>query len=248
MNSFKDTAYRILKEENKPLHSKKITSIALRKGLLKTTGKTPEATMNAQLVVDVNSKGELSRFKKTGPSIFALNDKKIEIDEESKSDRILEELEVEEEKEIAGGYIGKAGEHIVLSELLFRGYNAALMSVDVGIDIVATKNNEIFNIQVKTRNVSKKHNAFYFNLRIVSFERHSAGRTFYIFVLRKNGKLDYLILPLHEIEKSIEEEFIHIVGKGKLYRITVKKRDGKVYLGRRENDVSYYLNRWDIIK
>lgn len=247
MNSFKDIAYQILKEAAKPLHSKEITRIALERGF-KTEGKTPWKTMDAELVVDINSKGELSNFKKVGPSIFALNDKKVEIEEESRPDRIVEELELEEQKEIEGGYVGKAGEHAVLSELLFRGYNASLMSVDVGVDLVATKNNEIFNIQVKTRNISKKYDAFHFNLRIASFERHNAGRTFYIFLLRENGKLDYLILPLHQVEKSIEEEFIHVVGKGKLYRITIKKRDGKVYLGRRENDVSYYVNRWDIIK
>ena len=248
MNSYKEIAYQILKEAGKPLHSKEITKIALERGLLKTAGKTPMATMNAQLVVDINSKGELSDFKKSGPSIFALNDKKVEIGEDSKPDRIIEELELEEEKEVEGGYIGKAGEHAVLSELLFLGYNAALMSVDVGVDIVATKNNEIYNIQVKTRNISKRHDAFHFNLRIVSFERHNAGRTFYVFVLRESGKLDYLVLPLHQVEKSIEEEFIHVVGKGKLYRITIKRRDDKVYLGRKENDVSYYLNRWDVIK
>lgn len=248
MNSFKEIAYQILNEAGKPLHSKEITKIALARGLLRTAGKTPEATMNAQLVVDINSKGELSQFKKTGPSLFAVNDKKIEIEEDSKSDRVIEELEIEEEKEIEGGYIGKAGEHAVLSELLFRGYNAALMSVDVGVDIMASKSNETFNIQVKTRNISKQHSAFHFNLRIVSFERHNAGRTFYIFILRENGKLDYLILPLHEIEKSIEAEFIHVVGNGKLYRITIKKRDSKIYLGRKENDVTYYLNRWEVIK
>ena len=152
-----------MKEAGKPLHSKEITKIALERGLLKTAGKTPMATMNAQLVVDINSKGELSDFKKSGPSIFALNDKKVEIGEDSKPDRIIEELELEEEKEVEGGYIGKAGEHAVLSELLFLGYNAALMSVDVGVDIVATKNNEIYNIQVKTRNISKRHDAFHFN-------------------------------------------------------------------------------------
>jgi len=247
MNSFKDIAHQILKEVGKPLHSKEITRIALERGF-ETKGKTPWKTMDAELVVDINSKGELSNFKKVGPSTFALNDKKVEIEEESRPDRIVEELELEEQKEIEGGYIGKAGEHAVLSELLFRGYNAALMSVDVGVDIVATKDNETFNIQIKTRNISKKHDAFHFNLRIASFERHNAGRTFYVFILRENSKLDYLILPLHQVEKSIDEEFIHVVGKGKLYRITIKKRDGKVYLGRQENDVSYYLNHWDIIK
>lgn len=51
MNSFKDIAYKILKETRAPLHSKEITKIALEKGWLITAGKTLEATMNAQLVV-----------------------------------------------------------------------------------------------------------------------------------------------------------------------------------------------------
>ena len=92
MTTFKDIGYQILKEAGKPLHYKEITKIALERGWLKTAGKTPEATMNAQLVVDINSKGALSNFKKVGPSIFAINDKKVEIGEESKSDRIVEEL------------------------------------------------------------------------------------------------------------------------------------------------------------
>lgn len=73
MNSFKDIAYQILKEIGKPLHSKEITRIALERDWLKTAGKTPEATMNAQLIVDINSKREGSRFIKTGPSTFDLN-------------------------------------------------------------------------------------------------------------------------------------------------------------------------------
>jgi len=99
MNSFKDIAYQILKEAAKPLHSKEITRIALERGF-KTEGKTPWKTMDAELVVDINSKGELSNFKKVGPSIFALNDKKVEIEEESRPDRIVEELELEEQKEM----------------------------------------------------------------------------------------------------------------------------------------------------
>jgi hypothetical protein len=73
MNSFKDIAYQILKEADKPLHSKEITKVALDRGWLKTAGKTLEATMNAQLVVDINSKKDKSRFVKTAPSTFGLN-------------------------------------------------------------------------------------------------------------------------------------------------------------------------------
>lgn len=73
MNSFKDIAYQILKETGKPLHSKEITRVALQRGWLKTAGKTPEATMNAQLIVDINTKKKKSRFIKTAPSTFGLN-------------------------------------------------------------------------------------------------------------------------------------------------------------------------------
>jgi len=34
--------------------------------------------------------------------------------------------------EISSGHVGIAGEHAVASELLFRGYNTSLMSVDIG--------------------------------------------------------------------------------------------------------------------
>ncbi|MFA6432807.1 MAG: winged helix-turn-helix domain-containing protein [Candidatus Paceibacterota bacterium] len=248
MALFLDTAERILRESGKHLHCKDITNIAIEKGYLVSSGKTPYQTMAARISDDIKIKGELSVFKKFGPNIFGINDKKVELGEESRIDQILEELSVEEQKEVEGGYVGKAGEHAVLSELLFRGYNAALMSVDTGIDILAIKNEGQFGIQVKTRNISKTGNTFDFNLRVASFERHNRGGVFYIFLLRETPKIEYLILPFHVIERSIDEEFIHEVGKGKLYRITIRKKGSKVYLGRKENDVTYFLNRWDSIK
>ena len=54
MNSFKDIAYDILKEAGTSLHSKEITKIALKHEWLKTAGKTPDATMHAQLIADIN--------------------------------------------------------------------------------------------------------------------------------------------------------------------------------------------------
>ena len=246
--TFKEAAKLILRDLKRPLTAKQLEAEIRKRGLVESKGKTQHLTIGAQIATDIKSKGELSDFKRIGPGKFILNETRSKLEAEVKPDRIIDELEQEEEKEVEGGYIGKAGEHAVLSELLFRGYNAALMAVDIGVDILATKGSETFHIQVKTRNISKRHDAFHFNLRIVSFERHNAGKTFYIFVLRENGQLDYLILPLHEVEKAIEQEFVHVVGKGKLYRITITKRDGKIYLGRRDNEVSYYLDRWDIIK
>ena len=73
MNTFKELAYKILKEANKPLHSKQITKLAKEKYGLTSEGKTPEMTMNALLIVDTNTHKEKSRFKKTAPSTFYIN-------------------------------------------------------------------------------------------------------------------------------------------------------------------------------
>lgn len=73
MASFKDVALKVLQEAGKPLHSKAITEIAQQQGLLITAGSTPWATMNAQLVVDINKNGSQSRFVKTSPSTFYIN-------------------------------------------------------------------------------------------------------------------------------------------------------------------------------
>jgi len=73
MSSFKQVALEILESAGKPLHSREITRRAMAAGKLETAGKTPEATMNAQLVTDINKNGEKSRFIKTGPSTFAKN-------------------------------------------------------------------------------------------------------------------------------------------------------------------------------
>ena len=72
--SFKDIAYRILQQSTVPLHSNEITKLALDLGILVTSGLTPEATMNAQLVVDINKNGSQSRFIKTAPSTFYINE------------------------------------------------------------------------------------------------------------------------------------------------------------------------------
>ncbi|MDA8969132.1 hypothetical protein N9F48_03585, partial [Akkermansiaceae bacterium] len=47
-------------------------------------------------------------------------------------------------------FTGKGGEYAVMSELLFRGFNSSVMTVDDGIDLIAEKKNSYFHIQVKT--------------------------------------------------------------------------------------------------
>ena len=152
--------------------------------------------MGAQLFTSIKKNGKASEFIQTKPATFALNPAwKPPVKEIS-----IEPVEDAEEK-IEGGYTGKGGEHFICSELLFRGFNASIMSVDVGMDIVATKDNDLFSIQVKTANISD-YGVYNFDVRKTSFERKSGGKTFYIFVLRGKEKTNCLILPISEMERK----------------------------------------------
>ena len=59
---FKDAAYEVLKKANQPLHYKEIAFRAKADGLLESSGKTPEATMGAQLYTDTLDPN--SRFRR----------------------------------------------------------------------------------------------------------------------------------------------------------------------------------------
>lgn len=73
MNSL-DAAERVLAEAGEPLHYQKITNLILEKDLWQTEGKTPDATINARLAVDIKKNGKLSRFMRTEPGMFALRE------------------------------------------------------------------------------------------------------------------------------------------------------------------------------
>jgi len=246
MSSFKSAAIKILSDAKKPLHYEEITKIALEKGLIETSGATPEATMNAQISIDIKIKKDKSAFVRNKPGYFSLNPNYKETEMQEKEE--IEEKIEEEKEEISSQYTGKAGEHLVLSELLFRGFNASIMSVDEGMDIVATKENGLYNIQVKTSN-ENKYGIYVSDLRIISYQKHNKNNSFYIFVLRsKNQKTNFLILPFSELQRNIDQENILVVNKGTRYRIDIKIREGKLYLGNKENDISYYMNNWKLIK
>lgn len=246
MASFKLAAKKILKESEKPLHYEEITRLALEKNLIETSGATPEATMNACITQDIKYEKERSAFKKIKPGIFSLNPNYPELDlkEEEKKEEEEEEEERQETKRTQ--YIGTAGEHRVVSELLFLEYNASIMSVDEGLDIVATKDKRLFNIQVKTAN-ENKFSKYVSDIRIVSFEKHGSVNTFYIFVLR-GKETNFLILPYNEIVKNIQQKNILTVNKDTRYRTNISIKDGKLYLGKLNNDMSFYLNNWNLIK
>lgn len=71
MATFKQAAYDVLKEVKHPLESQEIADIAVQKGYVSSNGKTPEATMSAQIYTDIQENPK-SKFVKLRPNLFGL--------------------------------------------------------------------------------------------------------------------------------------------------------------------------------
>jgi hypothetical protein len=68
--SFLDAAILILRETGRPMTAKELALAALERGLIKSGGKTPDATLAAQLYVRVREQpdGPLRRVAIPGPT------------------------------------------------------------------------------------------------------------------------------------------------------------------------------------
>lgn len=217
----------------------------MEKGLISTSGKTPEATMSSLIIMDIKNNKKKSPFIRIKPGRFALNPNYA--NEESNKKEKQESMEGErgENKTKNSRYIGTAGEYRVISELLFKGYNANPVTVDEGIDITATKNDKQYNIQVKTSN--EKNGKYLCDMNVKSYQKYKSASTFYVFVL--HGKVvNFLILPWIEIQKNIDQDNILMINHGKGYRANIHLKNKKIYLGKFRNEVTYYNNNWNLIK
>ena len=66
-----DAAAKVLAEAGKPLNCKAMVETMLAKGLWKTDGKTPAATIYAAIIREIAMKGKDARFKKVDRGQFA---------------------------------------------------------------------------------------------------------------------------------------------------------------------------------
>lgn len=143
-------------------------------------------------------------------------------------------------------YLGKGGEHAVMSELLFRGFNASLMAVDQGIDVVASKDNEYFHIQVKTSSLGM-NGKYAFSIKKRSFEANDGAKTFYIFVMRApSGAIVYAVLPALQIK--LDHDNGSIASKSQGMSIVITPHEKNAYTMNKGRDLTPFINRFDLIK
>jgi hypothetical protein len=85
-------------------------------------------------------------------------------------------------------YIGKAGQFVIMSEFLARGWNVAVPEVDVGDDIFVVRDEigDFSRIQVKTAHATARKNGFsaQFNLPIEQLRRLTSPELTYCFMIR----------------------------------------------------------------
>ena len=141
-----------------------------------------------------------------------------------------------------GKFWGRAAELHVTAELLYRGFQAANIPVDTGLDILAVKKNKTFYFQVKHKDLSNKQAI---ELTKSSFERSGGGDVYYIFVLLSDKKREFLIIPYHIVNDWIRAGLAE--DKGMKYLIYIQKdEDGKYKLN--EMGLDKYRDRWEDIK
>ena len=66
-----DAAAIVLREASAPLNAQDLVGLMLERGLWKTEGKTPAATIYAAMIREIRSKGSASRFLKAERGRFA---------------------------------------------------------------------------------------------------------------------------------------------------------------------------------
>lgn len=232
-NSFKGIAYEILKEADKPLHYKDITKIALKNGWLKTAGKTPEATMNAQLIVDTNKKKEKSLFIKTAPSTFAINKsvsakvKEVEKEENKKQYKISKDISSKQKGDIAEARIA---ELITLyGDTTLSCYKP--ISDDEGIDLIVKEKGTLKTnyIQIKSRFGDNPDGIFTATVKAQS--------------VADNYQMSF-VFCFFDTEKGDVWDYVWFVPAPDFLRLANKLQGGKMYgfvAGRQRNEA----NKWD---
>lgn len=151
-------------------------------------------------------------------------------------------------------YTGKGGECLVMGELLFNGYNVNNMMVDEGIDIVASKDNVFYYIQVKTRNVTQA-NKFLFQVKWERYNNFIGTQMRYILVARcligGQQRTVFFMFTNNDINRLLFDHCIPQPQNKQSYlsiKIEYDNRTGKAYMydGRFRTDVSFNMNNFEL--
>lgn len=145
--------------------------------------------------------------------------------------------------------IGKAGEMSVISELLFSGYTANTMIVDKGIDIVASKDNKFYYIQVKTTHLDENGRCSV-SIPVAAYERVSTlGNVSFVIVVRLHiGGNIFIVFTQRDVDLAIGNGDIERTEANVNIKIRFDSIDKKPYLynGRHDKCIFAYQNNFKL--
>ena len=243
----KELVIEVLSESGKTMHVNDIAAAAILK--YPNIPDPPEqlaAKISALLATEVKKPKAQSLFSKPKNKAGGFRRGMYRLRVGRKA--IPKNFKVPEQPKVTTQYTGKAGEYAVMSELLFFGFNASAMTVDDGIDIVASKGESYFHIQVKTANATAG-SKFQFKVTKRAFGSKDAAATFYVLVLRicenSRNTCEYLILQSSEIRRLVDKG---VVKDGESMNLSVERERGNRFLLNKAEDVTWSLNRFDNIK
>ena len=133
-----------------------------------------------------------------------------------------------------------------MSELLFWGFNASLMAVDTGIDIVASKDNLYHHLQVKTA-ARKDDGKFSFSIKSASFDVHDKNNTYYVFLMRYGNNNIYAVVPSSFLEVQRKVNVIKDNGVSLSLTISPDPR-GKHYTLNGKANLTPFINNFGQIR
>ena len=101
-------------------------------------------------------------------------------------------------------YLGRAGEFVVMSHFLMRGWNVAVPEVDIGDDIFVIEDAKgiSYRIQVKTSSATEhlKSYSAQFKVSLAQLEKPIEPDIYYVFVLCKNLHWsDIIVIPRKDL-------------------------------------------------
>lgn len=150
---------------------------------------------------------------------------------------------------VTTNYIGKAGECAVMSELLFRGYNVNSMLVDEGVDIVASKDNIFYYVQVKTT-VMNERNTIHASINQVRFSEFLGSQIRYVVVghCEINGVATNLMFVFNEqdIQRFVHENALKVSNNSLHIKIKFDEDTNKplIYDGKISLPIDFYLDKF----
>jgi len=140
--SFTEAAEHILKEHGKPMHYTEITKLAMKRKLIQTAGRTPEATMYAQIIQETQrreKRGEAQRFDRKGGGMVGLitwNPVGVEAQISKHNDTIRKALREKLHGLEAGEFEALVGR--LLPALGFEDVTVTKLHGDGGVDVRGT--------------------------------------------------------------------------------------------------------------